>query len=502
MEILIAFLRNDKVKTTYILSTAAVAGFLAREDGKRSAAKEGFCCYNDGQEPDLQEHLANACHVICMKVRQEVTNEHALRGAPSGRPSTQWQAGLLCARVLWRALFAAAAAKAPASKRAVPGVFMAACEGLKQGSQKLLTKIWREVQVQFTSKENKYRNMKSRPAWSVIEGHQYEVFGKDRGYGICDPSLVAPSSAGTKPASNLQDYLEEVLALRFAVDWMSLSMEDAQEFLDQATKRAYKRPVVKPKAAPDPVSQQLAALKEKTVDSFSLMWTDDAELRGVASLAIRLMDGLEGPSALTFAATFVGQMLLAMWKGVAPMLAHHAATGAMHLDRIGLAWLLRAAGQTGSCSAGADACTEEQVESVEEQIKNQYLSLLQTFVPPRMDIIGCAGGSVPVKTQCTVNGNGPSCTYKCFSGGQQQLVCGPNEIIHQEHCSGGGCSWGCHAYMSCLKKPELIGCNRMIPATCMWACPGAASKSRLQCPEGVEPGQTLTESKEGINWVC
>ena len=27
----------------------------------------------------------------------------------------------------------------------------------------------------------------------------------------------------------------------------------------------------------------------------------------------------------------------------------------------GLAWLLRAAGQTGSCSAGADACTEEQV---------------------------------------------------------------------------------------------------------------------------------------------
>ena len=60
----------------------------------------------------------------------------------------------------------------------------------------------------------RYRNMKSRPAWSVIEGHQYEasmpkreaeslcchawllqVFGKDRGYGICDPSLVAPSSA-------------------------------------------------------------------------------------------------------------------------------------------------------------------------------------------------------------------------------------------------------------------------------------------------------------------
>jgi len=316
------------VKTTYLLSTAAVAGFLAREDGKRPAwFNRARLMPVSALTPDLQEHLANCCHVICMKVRQEVTNEHSLRGPMHGRPTTQWQAGLLCARVLWRALFSAAAAKAPASKRAVPGVFMAACEGLKQASQKLLTKVWREVQVQFTSKENKYRNMKSRPAWSVLEAHQFEVFGKDRGFGICDPAVVAPSSAGTKPASNLQDYLEEVLALRFAVDWMAMSMEDAQEFLDQATKRAYKRPVLKPKAAPDPVSQTLAALKEKSVDSFSLMWTDDAELRGVASLAIRLMDGLEGPSALPFAATFVGQMLLAMWKGVAPLLAHHAATG-------------------------------------------------------------------------------------------------------------------------------------------------------------------------------
>jgi len=316
------------VKTTYLLSTAAVAGFLAREDGTRPAwFNRARLMPVSALTPDLQEHLANVCHVIRMKVRQEVTNEHSLRSAAAGRPATQWQAGLMCARVIWRALFAAAAAKAPASKRAVPGVFMAACEGLKQASQKLLTKIWREVQVQFTSKENKYRNMKSRPAWSVLEGHQFEVFGKDRGYGICDPALVAPSSAGNKPASNLQDYLEEVLALRFAVDWMSLSMEDAQEFLDRATKRAYKRPVLKVKAAPDPVSQQLAALKEKTVDSFSLLWSDDAELRGVANLAIRLMDGLEGPSALTFAATFVGQMLLAMWKGVRPLLAHHAATG-------------------------------------------------------------------------------------------------------------------------------------------------------------------------------
>eukprot|EP00930_Biecheleria_cincta_P042229 TRINITY_DN29049_c0_g1_i1.p1 TRINITY_DN29049_c0_g1~~TRINITY_DN29049_c0_g1_i1.p1 ORF type:complete len:1092 (+),score=220.44 TRINITY_DN29049_c0_g1_i1:77-3277(+) len=317
------------VKTTYLLSTAAVAGFLSREDGKRpSWFNRARLMPVSALTPDLQEHLANACHVICMKVRHEVTNEPAAKGpVPPGKPATTWQAGLLCARVLFRALFAAAAAKAPASKKAVPALFMCSCEGLKQASQTLLTKVWREVQVQFTSKENKYRNMKSRPPWSFLEAHQYEVFAKACGFGVCDPSLVAPSSAGTKPASNLQDYLEEVLALRFAVDWLSASMEDAQEFLDQATKRAYKRPVLKAKAAPDPVSQQLAALKEKSVDSFAMMWTDDAELRGVASLAIRLMDGLEGPSAMLFAATFTGQMLLAMWTGVAPMLSHHAAMG-------------------------------------------------------------------------------------------------------------------------------------------------------------------------------
>jgi len=62
------------------------------------------------------------------------------------------------------------------------------------------------------------------------------------------------------------------------------------------------------------------------VDSFAHMWTDDAELRGVATLAMRLFDGLEGPTALHFAATVTGQILLAMWKGVSPMLAERAAT--------------------------------------------------------------------------------------------------------------------------------------------------------------------------------
>jgi len=74
----------------------------------------------------------------------------------------------------------------------------------------------------------------------------------------------------------------------------------------------------------DPVSQQLTELKNKFSESFATMWTEDAELRNVALLASRTIGELEGPAALGFAATHVGQMLAAMWKGVQPMLAHYA----------------------------------------------------------------------------------------------------------------------------------------------------------------------------------
>jgi len=233
----------------------------------------------------------------------------------------------MCARVLWRALFAAAAAKANVKQAAVPVLYMTACSSLKQAAKMLLYKVWHEVQEQFTSRMSKYRNMKSRPAWPILESHQYQVFGEAFGFGIMDPATTPPASAGTKPAANLQDFLEEVLALRFTVDWLTAAEQDGQDFLDHSTRRVLKRSVPKTKVAPDFISQQLAALKEKSVDSFSMMWTDDAELRGVAALAIRLMDSLEGPSAMQFAATFTGQMLLAMWKGVEPLLAHHAAMG-------------------------------------------------------------------------------------------------------------------------------------------------------------------------------
>mmetsp|Transcript_92645 Transcript_92645/g.198599 ORF Transcript_92645/g.198599 Transcript_92645/m.198599 type:complete len:1057 (+) Transcript_92645:92-3262(+) len=319
----------ENVKTTYLVSTAYVAGYLGREDGKRPMWFDRVRLMPaTALTPDLQEHLANVCHVICMKARNAVNTEPATVSlAAADRPATSWQAGMLCSRVIWRAAFAAAAAKAPVAQNAVPVLFMSACESMKSASRKLLTQVWLEVQLQFTSKINKYRNMKSRPAWSVLEQLQYKVFAEGCGFGVKNPSTTEPSNKGTKPAANMQDYLEEVLALRFAIDFLSASMQDAQDYLEHSTRRIYKRSQPKPKVTHDKVAKQLQELKEKTVDSFAMMWTDDAELRGVASLAARLMDGLEGNCALHFAATFVGQMMMAMWKGLHPLFAHHATIG-------------------------------------------------------------------------------------------------------------------------------------------------------------------------------
>ena len=37
------------------------------------------------------------------------------------------------------------------------------------------------------------------------------------------------------------------------------------------------------------------------------------------------------------------------------------------------------------------------------------------------------------------------------------------EVIHQDACSGGGCSFSCKSQLSCAEQPKLMGCNRMAP---------------------------------------
>lgn len=318
---------EEHLRSSYALSTAYVGGYLGRDDGQRPAwFMRVHLMPVRSLAPDMQEHLASVCRVICMKVRQEVTSEPAALNTSPDRPQTAWQAGMLCARVLWRTLFASAAAKFQVAKEATPLLFMIACESQVRASRRLLVRVWNEMQLQFTARVNNYRNVKSRPKWIVLEELQSRVFGDEGGIGLEDPKEKPQTNAGTKPAAGLQDFMEEVLALRFAVDFLTASAQDAQAFLEQATRRKrYAKQPAKPRG--DKVERQLAELREKSVDSFAMMWTDDAELRGVASVAARIMDGLEGPQGGPMAATVVGQLLLAMWKGLHPLLEHYARAG-------------------------------------------------------------------------------------------------------------------------------------------------------------------------------
>mmetsp|Transcript_70371 Transcript_70371/g.139580 ORF Transcript_70371/g.139580 Transcript_70371/m.139580 type:complete len:1060 (-) Transcript_70371:244-3423(-) len=309
----------EHMKTTYLLSTAFIGGYLGREDGRRPSWFDRVHLEpTSSLAVDQQEQLASVCHVIRTKVRQAVTCQPTLGCHNAGM--TAWQTGLLCMRVLWRALFAIAASRGEASQHAVPVLFMSACHGLRQAAHKLLRKVWLEVQEQFTSRQNRYRNMKSRPSWSVLEHLQYQVFKCECNWMVCDPASVPAAHTGARPSANLHDFLEETLALRFTVDWMNASMQDGQDFLETSLKRNYRKSMT----TGDPISQQLTLLKEEWQDSFATMWTDDAELRGISSVARRVLSSLDGPTAPHFAATYVGQMLLAAWQGAEPLLALNA----------------------------------------------------------------------------------------------------------------------------------------------------------------------------------
>jgi len=316
----------------YQLGTAYMAGFLGRDDGKRpSWMPRARLVPHTDLAADMQEHLNSICGVVCTKTRQEATSEPGARpavGPYSGgvRPPTAWKAALLCARVLWRTLFATAAAKADVPQKAVPVLFMCVSDSLVQSARKLLTNIWNDLQLEFTARTNKYHNVKSRPPWTVLEGLEYQTVCLGFGFGLNDPEKVE-TVTGSKPASNLQDWFEEVLALRFVVDWLQASMQDAQEFLDQATRRMLKRAAPRKRLPDNVVSMKLAELKEKTTDSFSMMWTDDAELRGVCGIVARVMENLDGPGCGQFAASITAQVLCATWNGCKPMFMSLAKQG-------------------------------------------------------------------------------------------------------------------------------------------------------------------------------
>jgi len=305
------------LKTTYILTTSYVGAFLSREDDKRPPWFGRMRLVPvDSLPQEVQEHLVNLCRIVCTKVRQAVTTE------PASNEDTKlsvWQSGMLCMRVLWKALFATAAGKATTVSQAIPMLYMLSCQSVQGAMNQLLSKVWNETQEQFTTRVNKYRGLKSRPPWTVLEALEYNAFGKNSGFGLENPATKSGGSAvGGKPASNLFDFLEETIAIRFAVDSLQACVQDGENFIALQTKRRGREPL-KMKRKGSAVTQQLTAMKEAMVDSFAQTWTDDAELRSVATLVTRLVESMEGEASHLWAATVASQLMLAAWKGAQPM---------------------------------------------------------------------------------------------------------------------------------------------------------------------------------------
>eukprot|EP00930_Biecheleria_cincta_P060120 TRINITY_DN45801_c0_g1_i1.p2 TRINITY_DN45801_c0_g1~~TRINITY_DN45801_c0_g1_i1.p2 ORF type:complete len:176 (-),score=30.54 TRINITY_DN45801_c0_g1_i1:64-591(-) len=156
------------------------------------------------------------------------------------------------------------------------------------------------------------------------------------------------------------------------------------------------------------------------------------------------------------------------------------------------------------CFGDQEACLELPIEE-EDALHLRQLRVARTSREP--SIIGCSGGKKPVSTGCLEN----ACTYKCDEDSPQEVTCQHGMIIHQDACSGGGCSWSCKSVLGCPTVPKLVGCTKMPAAGgpldadgvgvnhCMWECP--MTKSRTVCAEGKEPKQEFC-SGGGCSFVC
>lgn len=315
----------------YLASTAFIAAFLGRDDGRRPPwFTRVLLPSTDILPSEYQESVTGIARIACTKVRQDIVAEPGPESmATSGMPSSNWQAAVHDARVIWRTCFAAMAAKANVPAQAVPVYYLVASGTLIRCLQGLLSQVWAETLDQFTMRVNQYRGPKSRPQWQLLETRCRNVLSENGGFDLGDPVVKPPVLAGQKPAASLQDFMEEVLAIRFAIAWLSDSMKDAQEFLEARCRRKNRsagspRNLAKTQKSKDP-EKQIAAMKEKAVDSFAFAWSPDAEMRGVTSVVTRLIDGLDGPGARDGLSTVVAQILLAVWKGAHPLFADLAA---------------------------------------------------------------------------------------------------------------------------------------------------------------------------------
>jgi len=246
---------------------------------------------------------------------------------------TPWQAGLGVCRALWRSLFGSAASKQVKPGTAMPILFMSATQTALDGFWRVLSLTWTESNDQFTTRFSKYRGLKSRPPWSVLETCCWTAFVELCGLGLeqgaaasKDQKRSEGGGGAANRAANLEAFIEDVYSMRFAVDLLESSMTDTEDFMMTWLKRKVKaaqfRGASKAKRGEKKKDQQGGELsgKDLAAESFAYVWVEDAELRGVLALCSRVLDSVEGPSAHLLGYTVACQFMMAMWKGLQPLM--------------------------------------------------------------------------------------------------------------------------------------------------------------------------------------
>mmetsp|Transcript_26996 Transcript_26996/g.67999 ORF Transcript_26996/g.67999 Transcript_26996/m.67999 type:complete len:2543 (+) Transcript_26996:172-7800(+) len=318
--------QKANLRATYFLASAFLGGLLSRADDKRPSPWFHRLKLPKPQElpSDVQEHMATAAKIICTKINQDVTTLNTKNLSP-------WRKALLSMVMIWKSLFAYAGARTVKPARATPVLLMSSNESMFTCISFWLSRIWIETLNQFTTRENRYRGIKSRPKWDVLETLEYNCVGKKFGFAVNDPqkdkAQPATASANSVKAANLQDFLEEVLALRFASEMLMESNRDAEEHMDLYMKRKEKAKKVRKAGADKKKQDALAGVdaNKQALDSFAgSSWTEDAEVRSISKHISYLLSALEGSDAHLQAYTVVSQLVLACFRGLQPMLEANA----------------------------------------------------------------------------------------------------------------------------------------------------------------------------------
>jgi hypothetical protein len=191
---------------------------------------------------------------------------------------------------------------------------MCSSQTLLEGLRAALSRLWGDVQDQFTVRVSKYRGLKSRPPWNVLEATYFETLADISGFGL--NSSAGATKATQAKAASLADFCEEVIALEFAIDVVEDALNSAQEYMMASTRRRLKGGGVAKALGKKDTS--------KEVDSFSSAWVEDGEFRALCNVATRVIAAADGPSGHLQAGTMVMHILLGAFTGMQPLFRDRA----------------------------------------------------------------------------------------------------------------------------------------------------------------------------------